>query len=189
MPVSLIVTISVLAVVVIIAIVLWVTYSSLVNLRRKVDESWNDITVQLKQRADALSQLVTAVEAFAGHENRVFAELQRARAESISALTPGEASEAEAHVQQATQAMFAVAQSYPKLQSSGDFLQRQSEVADAENAIQSSRRVYNGGVRQYNTKIRHFPHVIVARTMGFDAREPFEVDHARAVAEPPRIQF
>ena len=92
-------------------------------------------------------------------------------------------------MQSALKSIFAVAEAYPQLQASQNFLQLQSELVDTENKIQASRRFYNGGVREYNTKIQVFPNTIFVRGMGFKEREFFEVEDIAAISEPPRIQF
>ncbi|MBL3686468.1 LemA family protein [Leucobacter zeae] len=167
----------------------WITYNSLVTLKVRVDEAWSDITVQLKRRADLIPSLVESVKGYAAHEKGVFDSVTQARAETISAQGPAEASVAEGHMQQALKSIFAVAEAYPQLQASQNFLQLQSELVDTENKIQASRRFYNGGVREYNTKIQLFPNTLFARGMGFTEREFFEVEDVAAISEPPRIQF
>lgn len=167
----------------------WITYNSLVTLRVRVDEAWSDITVQLKRRADLIPSLVEAVKGYAAHEAGVFNDVTAARAETISATDPASASAAEGHMQSALKSIFAVAEAYPQLQASQNFLQLQSELVDTENKIQASRRFYNGGVREYNTKIQLFPNTLFARGMGFSERQFFEVDDVAAISEPPRIQF
>jgi LemA protein len=167
----------------------WVTYNSLVTLRMRVDEAWSDITVQLKRRADLIPALVDTVKGYAAHEKGVFEAVTAARAETISAHGPAEASTAENHMQQALKSIFAVAEAYPQLQASQNFLQMQSDLVDTENKIQASRRFYNGGVREYNTKIQVFPNTVFVRGFGFTEREFFEVEDIAAISEPPRIQF
>ncbi|NLA64693.1 MAG: LemA family protein [Leucobacter sp.] len=179
----------ILGIVVVLAIYAWATYNSLVTLRVRVDEAWSDITVQLKRRADLIPNIVEAVKGYAGHEKGVFEAVTQARAETISAQTPAEAAVAENHMQQALKSIFAVAEAYPQLQASQNFLQLQGELVDTENKIQASRRFYNGGVREYNTKLQIFPNNIFAKMFGFTTREFFEVENVAAISEPPRIQF
>jgi len=179
----------VVGVIVLLGIYAWATYNSLVTLRVRVDEAWSDITVQLKRRADLIPNIVEAVRGYASHEKSVFEAVTEARAETISAQSPAEATVAETHMQQALKSIFAVAEAYPQLQASQNFLQLQSELVDTENKIQASRRFYNGGVREYNTKLQIFPNNIFARMFGFTDREFFEVENVAAISEPPRIQF
>jgi LemA protein len=175
--------------VVIVGIYLWSTYNSLVTLGVRVDEAWSDITVQLKRRADLIPNIIEAVKGYAAHEKQVFENVTRARAETLTATTPVEASAAENHMQQALKSVFAVAEAYPQLQASQNFLQLQSELVDTEDKIQAARRFYNGGVRDLNTKIKTFPNTLFVRRLGFTERDFFEVAEPAAIAEPPRVQF
>ena len=186
---GLVTTLIILGVIVVVAIYVWITYNSLISLRVRVDEAWSDITVQLKCRADLLPNLVESVKGYAAHEKSVFEAVTQARAETISAQSPAEATLAEGHMQQALKSIFAVAEAYPQLQASQNFLQLQSELVDTENKIQASRRFFNGGVREYNTKLQLFPNNLFAKMFGFEARDFFEVDNVAAISEPPRIQF
>lgn len=174
---------------VIFGIYLWSTYNSLVQLNVRVDEAWSDITVQLKRRADLIPNLIEAVKGYAAHEKAVFENVTRARAETLSATSPGEAGVAEGHLQQALKSLFAVSEAYPQLQASQNFLQVQQALVDTEDKIQASRRFYNGGVRELNTKIKVFPNNMFARNLGFSEREFFEVVDGAAISEPPRVQF
>lgn len=82
-----------------------------------------------------------------------------------------------------------MAEAYPQLQASQNFLQLQGELVDTEDKIQSARRFYNGGVRELNTRIQLFPNNIFAGNLGFDERDFFEVENPDAIAEAPRVQF
>lgn len=184
--------IPVIVVVVLVAIIgiyLWATYNSLVTLNVRVDEAWSDITVQLKRRADLIPNLIEAVKGYAAHEKAVFENVTRARAETLQAQGPADASAAENHMQQALKSIFAVAEAYPQLQASQNFLGLQSELVDTEDKIQASRRFYNGGVRELNTKVKVFPNTLFVRGLGFHERDFFEVTDNAAIAEPPRVQF
>src|SRR3712207_8393826 len=86
---------------VIAGIYFWATYNSLVSLGVRVDEAWSDITVQLKRRADLIPNLIESVKGYASHERGVFEDVTRARAETLSASSPAEASAAENHMQAA----------------------------------------------------------------------------------------
>ncbi|GAA5150477.1 LemA family protein [Microbacterium pseudoresistens] len=173
----------------VVGIYLWSTYNSLVQLNVRVDEAWSDITVQLKRRADLIPNLIDTVKGYAAHEKAVFENVTRARAETLSATGPAEAGVAEGHLQQALKSLFAVAEAYPQLQASQNFLGLQHALVDTEDKIQASRRFYNGGVRELNTKIKVFPNNLFARNLGFSEREFFEVVDGAAIAEPPRVQF
>ncbi len=179
----------IVVIVLIIVIYLVSTYNGLVKLNVRVDEAWSDITVQLKRRADLIPNLVDSVKGYATHESGVFEAVTAARAATINAKTPAEASVAENQMQGALKSLFAVSEAYPQLQASQNFLQLQGELVDTEDKIQASRRFYNGGVRELNTKIKVFPNNIFAKRLGFTARDFFEVADSAAIAEPPRVQF
>ncbi|WP_193127634.1 LemA family protein [Gulosibacter sediminis] len=187
---ALLVTLIVIAVVLVLLIVwIWVTYNRLTKNRIRVDEAWSDITVQLKRRADLIPNLINTVSGYAQHEQRVFSEVTQARSETLSASTPGEASVAENHLQGALRSLFAVAEAYPQLQASNNFTQLQRDLVQTEDKIQSSRRYYNGSVRELNTSIKVFPNNVVAGPFGFGEREFFDVADRAAISEPPRVQF
>ncbi|MFJ5143742.1 LemA family protein [Curtobacterium sp. NPDC088465] len=193
MDTGLVTTLIVVGVVVVLLVVvgiyLWVTYNSLVTLKLRVDEAWSDIRVQLKRRADLIPTIVETVKGYAAHEKSVFESVTRARAETLGASDASSASVAEGHMQKALKGVFAVAEGYPQLQSSQNFLQLQSELVDTEDKIQSARRFYNGGVRELNTKIRLFPNSTFAKSKGFSEATFFETAEPAAIAEPPRVQF
>ncbi|MBN6190362.1 MULTISPECIES: LemA family protein [Microbacterium] len=179
----------VVGVILLVGIYLWATYNSLVQLNVRVDEAWSGITVQLKRRADLIPNLIETVKGYASHEKAVFENVTRARAETLTASGPGEAGIAEGHLQQALRSLFAVAEAYPQLQASQNYLQLQQSLVDTEDKIQAARRFYNGGVRELNTKIKVFPNNLFAKGLGFTEREFFEVADSGAISEPPRVQF
>ena len=165
------------------------TYNGLIGSRNKVEEGWRQIDVELKRRHDLIPNLVETVKGYASHEKAVFENVTRARAETLTASGPGEAGIAEGHLQQALRSLFAVAEAYPQLQASQNYLQLQQSLVDTEDKIQAARRFYNGGVRELNTKIKVFPNNLFAKGLGFTEREFFEVADSGAISEPPRVQF
>ena len=179
----------VVVVLVVVGISLWVSYNALTTLKVRVDEAWSDIAVQVERRADLIPTIVDTVKGYATHEKAVFTDVTAARAETLNAGDADAASTAEGHMQKALKSMFAVAEGYPQLQSSQDFLQLQTELVDTEDKIQAARRFYNGGVRELNTKIRAFPNSTFAKRRGFGQASFFETSEPAAIAEPPRVQF
>jgi LemA protein len=85
--------------------------------------------------------------------------------------------------------VFGVAEAFPQLQSSPSFLQLQGDLAETQDKIQASRRFYNGGVREFNTKIQVFPNNIFARRQKSGPRDFFEAADSAAISQPPRVQF
>lgn len=180
-----------LGVVVVLAIFVWVTYNGLVTLKVRVEEAWSDITVQLKRRADLIPNLVETVKGYAAHEKKVFQDVTEARANVLDATNKGpeETAKAENMFESALKSLFAVAEAYPDLKASQNFQDLQAELVDTEDKIQASRRFYNGGVRDLNTKIQQFPANLVAGMFGFKNKEFFEVEDMAKVAEPVDVKF
>ena len=170
----------------ILVIFLWATYNGLVTLRNRVEEAWSDITVQLKRRLDLIPNLVESVKGYAKHEREVFQKVTEARANALNAQGVKETAEAENMFEGALKSLFAVAENYPQLRASENFQQLQAELVDTEDKIQASRRFYNCGVRDLNTKIELFPNNIFAGMFGFKKKEFFELDEAeQGKAEKP----
>ncbi|HET6622479.1 MAG TPA: LemA family protein [Candidatus Saccharimonadales bacterium] len=181
----------ILVIVAVIAIFLWVMYNSLVTLKVRVNEAWSDITVQLKRRADLIPNLVESVKGYASHEKQVFEDVTNARANVLNATNqgPAETAKAENQFEGALKSLFAVSEAYPDLKASQNFQQLQAELVDTEDKIQASRRFYNGGVRDYNTKLQVFPNNVFAGMFGFTKREFFEVDDMASVEKPVDVKF
>jgi LemA protein len=179
----------VLGIVVVLALFLWVTYNGLVTLKLRVDEAWSDITIQLKRRLDLIPNLVNSVKGYAAHESGVFEKVTEARANALNAKGVKETAAAENEFEGALKSLFAVAEAYPDLKANQNFLQLQQELVDTEDKIQASRRFYNGGVRDLNTKIQIFPNNIFAGMLGFKQRDFFEVEDMAAVEKPVDVQF
>jgi LemA protein len=100
-----------------------------------------------------------------------------------------ESAQAENMLEGALKSLFAVAEAYPDLKANQNFLQLQQELVDTEDKIQASRRFYNGGVRDLNTKIETFPVNLVAGMFNFSKREFFEVEDRASVENPVEVQF
>ena len=182
-----------LAALVLIGLVVWmlIARSRIQKLDQQVDEAWHDIAAQLKRRADLVPSVIDAVRghgANAQNSQRVFGEVEDARAATLAASTPSAASTAENRFQGALRGLFALAQTYPQLHSSPQFVQLQADLVQTEDKLQGARRRYNGTVRELAAASKKFPGSVVASK---DAREReyFEVADRAAIAEPPRVQF
>jgi LemA protein len=176
-----------LGIVVVVAGWLVLTFNSLVQSRNRVDEAWSDIEVQMKRRYDLIPNIVETVKAYAKHESGVFEKVSEARSAAMGAKTAAEHAAAENMLSQTLKSLFAVAEAYPALQATGNFMHLQTELSDAEDKIQSARRFYNGNVRDFNTMLQTFPNNLVAGPFGFTKRDFF--DAPDVVAEPVKVTF
>jgi LemA protein len=173
-----------LGVAVLLAVVLVLGYNRLVRLRNEVDTGWANIEVQLERRADLIPNLVEAVKGYAAHERQVFQEVTEARAALVRAGSPHAAAEADDLLSAALGRLFAVAEAYPELRASENFLRLQEDLTDTEDKVAAARRYYNTTVMRYHTAIQSLPWVLAAGPLGLREREFFAAeDEARAVPQ------
>jgi LemA protein len=164
-------------------------YNTLIHSRNRVDEAWADIEVQLKRRYDLIPNLVNTVKGYSKHEEGVFTKVTDARAQAMSAPTPGQKLAAENMLSQTLRSLFAVAESYPDLKANQNFLSLQSDLTDTEDKIQAARRFYNGVVRDYNSKLQVFPTNFFASPLGFKPRTFFDIDDKGVESQPVEVKF
>jgi LemA protein len=166
-------------------------FNGLVRARVKVDESWSDITVQLKLRADLIPNLVNAVKGYAAHESGLLEKVTEMRAQMVSAADQGPAAAAKADnmLTGALKSVFAVAENYPNLKADSSFTNLQSELSDTEDKISASRRFYNSNVSALNSKVQVFPGSVLAGMFGIKSREFFEVEDRAAIEQPVEVKF
>lgn len=164
------------------------TYNRLIVRKNRADEAWSDIDVQLKRRHDLIPNLVETVKAYARHESGIFEQVSQARAAAMGAKTPPERAQAENMLTETLKSLFAVAESYPDLKASQNFLALQDELSDAENKIQAARRFYNGNARDFNIAIQTFPTNLIGGALGFKEKEFFEIADG-AEREVPKVGF
>jgi LemA protein len=175
---------------VVVLLLVWavLAYNSLVRLRNEAEQGWANIDVQLRRRADLIPNLVETVKGYASHERETFDEVTRARVALQQAQTPAEASTANAQATAATGKLIAVAEAYPELKASQNFLELQEELTDTEDKIAAARRYNNATVLRFNTKVQSFPTLLVAGPAGFRVKELFELEDA-AAAQPVQVSL
>jgi len=165
-----------------------IAYNGMIRSRNMVDEAWSGIDVQLKRRHDLIPNLVESVKGYAAHERDVLQSVTDARVKAMSAAGPAAAGAAEGVLGQALGRLLAVAESYPQLRATENFQKLQAELANTEDQIAASRRIYNGNVQSYNSRIQVFPNSVIAGMGGFTPREFFEITDATE-REPVTVDF
>jgi LemA protein len=165
-----------------------VLYNRLVRNQQMVQEGWSGIDVQLKRRHDLIPNLVEAVKGYMGHERGVLEQVTELRAKSLQAAGVGDKARAEGALGAALANLFAVAENYPDLKASQNFIELQKSLADIEDQIQLARRYYNGAARNFNILIQSFPSNLVANTFKFTPVEYFEIEEA-AERVVPKVAF
>ena len=167
-----------------------IAYNNLVRQRQLTQEGWSGIDVQLKRRADLIPNLLESVKGYMAHERETLEAVTQARTAAVAGQngTPEQRAQLEGALSQALGKLFAVAEAYPDLKASQNFLQFQGELSNTENEIQLSRRYYNGTARDLNTAVESFPSNILANIFHFEKVQYFEIENAadRAV---PTVKF
>ena len=183
-------TLIVLAVIVV--FIVWVIsiYNGLVTMRQRVNQSFADVDVQLKQRHDLVPNLVETVKGYAAHERGTLEDVVKARNAAISAQGPAQQAAAENMLSGALRQLFALSEAYPDLKANANFQQLQAELSDLENKIAAARRFFNNSVQEYNTGIQRFPAALFAASLGFAPKEFFDLGEDRkTVGEAPQVKF
>ena len=162
-----------------------ILYNSLVRKRNNVEAAWANIDVQLQRRFDLIPNLVETVKGYAAHEQETFLKVTELRNSYLASNSPKEIGEIDTEMNAVVKRLFAVAEAYPDLKASQNFLMLQESLAGTENRIAYSRNNYNQTVMSYNTGIQTFPAALLASPMGFQAKEFFEIneDGARDVVK------
>jgi LemA protein len=165
-----------------------VSYNRFVSQTVLVDEAWSQVDVELQRRHDLIPNLVSTVKGYAAHEASVLERLTAARtaAEAHRRGSPAERRPFEEELGGAVRGLFAVAEGYPDLKASTNFLHLQQELTNTEDRIAAGRRFYNGNVRALNTRVRTFPSNVVASMFGFEVMDFFELADP-VVAQPPTV--
>lgn len=176
-----------IAAIVLLIAVITILYNRLVRDRNRVDAAWSDIDVQLQRRHDLIPQLVKAVDQYAGYERATLEAVTVLRAEAMN-LVKGENLEElgqkEEELGQGIQRLLAVAEQYPDLKASENFLGLQRNLVETENYLQFARRFYNGSVRQFNTRIETVPNNFIAARFNFAPRDFFQKTSDEAANVP-----
>ena len=162
-------------------------YNRLVRRRIRVESAWSQIDVQLRRRYDLIPNLVESVKGYAEHERELFEDVAKARSQAQSAAGVQAQAEAENQVTRTLNRLLAVAENYPDLKASQNFLALQEELTGTESRIAYARQFYNDQVAKLNTLVQSFPSRIVAGMGHFEPREFFEIEEpARG---PVSVQF
>lgn len=186
---GIVVLLIVLAVVVVLGLIGFGLYNSLVRLRNQADEGWSQIDVQLQRRADLIPNLVETVKGYAAHESGTLESVVAARNATVSASTPQEAAAADTMLTGALRQVFALSENYPDLKASANFLSLQEELATTENKVAFARQFYNTTVRRLNEKIQTIPSNVIAKVAKIREREYFNVPEGSEIRNAPKVSF
>src|ERR1035437_9135272 len=166
---------------------LWFLYNSIIVAKMRVSEAFSQIDVQLKRRTDLIPNLVETVKGYAKHEKELFEKVTEERASLVTAKGAQEKAEANNQLSQTLKSIFAVAESYPDLKASQNFMELQEEISDTENKIAYARQFYNSIVLSYNAKLKVFPNVFIGKLLNFKEAEFFGATEEEK--KPVKVSF
>ncbi|HLB62589.1 MAG TPA: LemA family protein [Actinomycetota bacterium] len=151
-------------------------FNRLVRLRNRVDNGWSGIDVQLRRRYDLIPNLVETVMGYAAHERELFERVTQARSKGLDAADVASQADAENAITRGLRRLIAVAEAYPELRASSNFLDLQEELTATESKIAYARQFYNDQVMLFNTSVQSFPSSLVAGVFGFTERSFFDIE-------------
>ncbi len=177
---------------------IWITsiYNSLVSKEEFVKQKWSQVENVYQRRADLIPNLVNTVKGYAKHEKQTLTEVIEARskatsvnidANNLSTQTIQQFQSAQQGLSQALSKLMVVVERYPDLKANQNFMELQAQLEGTENRIAVERKRYNEAAQQYNTSIRRFPTVLIARMLGFKEYPYFKAEAGAEKA--PEVKF
>lgn len=141
----------------------------------KIDEASSGIDVALTKRYDVLTKMIEIVKGYAKHEQETFFKTVELRKD----MTMKEKVLVNEAIEEGLARINALAENYPDLKANENFAILQQSVADVEEHLQASRRLYNANVSSFNQKIVTFPISIVASMKRLSKKEFFTADEKK----------
>lgn len=174
-------------------------YNDLVTQEEAVNSAWSQVENQYQRRADLIPNLVSTVQGVADFEKSTMTEVTDARSKVGSVnITADDLSDpqkfqqfqqAQDQLSSALSRLLVVAENYPQLKANENFLQLQSQLEGTENRIAVERRRFNEVVQQYNTSVRSFPTLIIAKIFGFKEKQYFKSQEGSDKAPDVKFDF
>jgi LemA protein len=161
------------------------TYNRFIKYKNRIEEAWSGIDVALKRRFNLIPNLIRAIEGYAEHETNIFKDQSQEMPKSGGVSNR---IEEESQVSKSLRGLLALAQAYPDLKASANFLDLQNNLDEIEEDIQKARNQYNRNVSKFNTLVESFPAIFIAKTYGFTKQNYFSLDLATQ-REVPAVDF
>lgn len=162
--------------------------NGLIRVVNQTEESWAGIDVYLKKRYDLVPNLVETVKGYAKHESETLNRVINARNTAMQADGAEKIAAEKAFGAELRTMMNMVVERYPDLKANQNFLQLSGTLQAIETDLAQARKYYNGNCRNYNNKIQLFPSSIVARRMGLEKKQYFELD-SEEERKAPSVKF
>ncbi len=172
-----IISVIVFVLLVVILVGYWVSiYNSFVMLKNNIDKAWSNIDLLLQQRHDELTKLLESVKGYMNFEKDVLTQITQARTAFMGANSVADKANADNMMTGALKSVFAVAENYPQLKASENFIQFQNRISEIETQVRDRREFYNDSVNMYNTRLEQIPYVFIAQTLNYTRKDLFKVD-------------
>lgn len=164
----------IIAIVVILLLLVFSTYNSLVKLNNRVEEAFSTMDVYLKKRWDLIPNIVEIVKEYAKHEKETLEEVINLRDSSYDKMSTNDKVDVHNKISQGITKLMAIAEAYPELKANENFKDLSNQLTKVEDDIANARKYYNGTVRNFNDKVQMFPSNIVAKVLGYKTKNMFE---------------
>ena len=161
------------------------TYNRFIKYKNRIEEAWSGIDVALKRRFNLIPNLIRSVEGYSEHEAKIFQTRNNYLTDSTGISNRVED---ESQISKSLRGLLALAEAYPDLKASANFIDLQNSLDEIEEDIQKARNRYNGYVVRFNTLVESFPATFIARKFGFEKQNYFALDLATQ-RELPEVEF
>jgi LemA protein len=161
------------------------TYNKLIKYKNMIEESWSGIDVALKRRFNLIPNLIAATRGYSKHESDVLTRTAETRSAAGGVASR---EEEESRISRSLSGIIALAEAYPDLKASTNFLALHNSLDEIEEEIQQARNRYNFSVRKFNTLVESFPSSLIARKFGFERQKFFSLELATQ-RELPEVNF
>ena len=170
-----------------IVVVAWLikTYNNFIKYKNRIEETWSGIDVMLKRRFNLIPNLIQSIKGYSEHETKVLMSITDKR---VGSNAMSDRVEEENRISKSLQNVMALAEAYPDLKASANFLVLQNNLNEIEEDLQNARNQYNRSVNRFNTLTESFPALLIARKFGFTKRSYFSLDLATQ-RELPEVKF
>lgn len=161
---------TIIVIIVVLLLIFIITSNRLEKRKIKIEESTSGIDVALVKRHDVLTKTIEVVKGYMKYEKETLFEIVKLRSD----MKMNEKIEENKKMDNNTEKINAVAEDYPELKASEQFIKLQKAIVDAEEHLQAARRCYNANVRTYNELALTFPSNLVAKIRGMKEVPFFE---------------
>ncbi len=169
--------------------VIWfiVAYNTLVTLKKRGQNAWAQIDVQLNRRHDLIPNLVSSVKGYMKYEQETLQKVIDARTKALSSENVKDKMKAENQLSGELGRLIAVFERYPQLKADQNVSNLMQQLTDTEDKIAYARQFYNDIVTRYNTKLMVFPSNLIANAFHFKEEGLFEAP--TETKETPKVDL